>query len=339
MSDTPNIRPVKWSRLRDVLPKEAIDFTPWLAANLNLLADALGLEGLELVRTESAVESFRLDILASGTDASGEEIAVVIENQYGRSDHDHLGKLITYAAQSDTEAERVLGVWLVEEPASAHVAAVDFLNRISAEYVGWVLVSTRFIPAPDGYYVYFEKHAEPNAFLREASASRSARPERVEFMRAIHELVDRPLREMGFRNVYGHPAGTMIRAYLPSHLPAADWAEVRILASQDRFRVVLFIRGDHVPAEENERILEGIRQRHAATIHEAVPDPEAIEWHARRPNDRSDYARYTWEGQGYANANPKDAAERVIQFARACFAAVSEEGPDVFPNPTGLKAK
>lgn len=55
----------------------------------------LDLGELELVRTESAVESYRVDVLATGTDASGEKVAVVIENQYGRSDHDHLGKLVS----------------------------------------------------------------------------------------------------------------------------------------------------------------------------------------------------------------------------------------------------
>lgn len=334
MTETPNIRPVKWARLREALPHEAIDFTPWLARNLNLLADALGLEDLELVRTESAVESFRLDILATGTDASGEEIAVVIENQYGKSDHDHLGKLITYAAQSDTEAERVLGVWLVEEPAPAHVAAVDFLNRMSAEFVGWVLISTRFIPAPDGYYVHFQKHAEPNAFLREAprTAGRTVTPERVEFMHAVHGLVDRLLRDIGFRNVYCHPRGSMIRAYFPSHMPAADWAEIRVLAGRDRFRVVLFVRGAHALPEQNEQVLADIRERHGDKIEEALLDAEAIDWHARGPNDRSDYVRYTWEGHGYTNADPELAAERVVAFSRACYLAISGDDRDAFPD-------
>lgn len=103
---------MRWVRLRHALPNEAAHFTPWLAENLGFLADALGLEELDLMRTESAVDAYRLDLLATGTDASGEPIDVVVENQYGRSDHDHLGKLVTYAAQYHSTATRVLAVWL-----------------------------------------------------------------------------------------------------------------------------------------------------------------------------------------------------------------------------------
>lgn len=341
VGEAPIIEALKWVDIRTVLPNEALQFTPWLADNLNLLADALGLDELRLVGTEQSVDEFRLDIAAVGTDGSGDEIAVVIENQYGRSDHDHLGKLITYTARAESDAEQVLGVWLVEQPTAAHQAAVEFLNRVSVDYVGWTLVSPRFVEGPHGYYVHFEKHAEPNAFLRSATSSGGSRavpPERTAFMASVFDLVDTPLRSAGFRHVWCHPDGHMIRAYLPSSIPASVWAEIRVLAQQNRFRVVLFVRGADASAEQNQAVLEGIRSRHAAAIADAVEDPDQIVWHARSPNDRSDYARYTWEGHGYLNTDPPAAARRVTTFATACLAALRDDTDEEFPEPDELTA-
>ncbi|SCE78188.1 Alkylated DNA nucleotide flippase Atl1, participates in nucleotide excision repair, Ada-like DNA-binding domain [Micromonospora coriariae] len=339
MASLPKISPLKWTSIRDVLPHEALDFTPWLASNLDLLANVLGLEELELVGTESSVDAFRLDIRATGTDGSGEAIGVVIENQYDKTDHDHLGKLVTYAARADTEAERVLAVWIVEHPVPAHLAAIEFLNRISAAHVGWVLISPRFVPSPDGYFVHFEKHAEPNAFLQSAKESAAlASPERAAFMAELFALVDQPLRKQGFHHVWSHPAGHMIRAYLPKTWPAASWAEIRVLAARNRLRVVLFIRAGQLPVDYNIKVLEGIRQRHAAAIQQAVGSNPPIEWHARSDSDRCDYSRITSEGHGYLSGKPEEAAELVTRFAMAVLDALGQDDETDFPDPDQIES-
>lgn len=334
----PRIERLQWADLRMVLPNEARDFTPWLADNLDLLAELLGLDDLALVGTESAVEDFRLDILATGTDATGDEIAVVIENQYGATDHDHLGKLVTYTAKAEQTGERVIGVWIVETPRSAHLAAVEFLNRVTNDTVGWFLVSARFVQGPAGFYVHFETHAEPNEFLRQPPNVAGGRvpPARLAFMEAVYDAVAEPLRQAGFRKVYLLPNRSRIRVDFPESVAVSKWAEIRLLAAKNRFRTVLFVRGGQAAAEHNYEVLEDIRQRHGDAVQAALADPEPIEWHARSDGDRSDYARYTWE-HGYETADPQEAARRAIDFATVLLDRLRADAPDDYPDPDDLE--
>lgn len=108
--------------LRAAWKHEAGEFTPWLAQdeNLQLLAEALGLAELELVATEHPVGDFKVDILC--TDDDGE---IIIENQLEKTNHTHLGQIITYAA--GVGAKKV--VWVAESFRAEHVAALEFLNQ------------------------------------------------------------------------------------------------------------------------------------------------------------------------------------------------------------------
>lgn len=117
--------------LRTVWADEAQHFTPWLAESENLtrLGDALGLT-LEPRGTEQAVGSFSADILCRRLDGgSDEESWVVIENQYGRTNHDHLGKLLTYTAGLNARTV----VWIAERFRDEHRAALDLLNASTTE--------------------------------------------------------------------------------------------------------------------------------------------------------------------------------------------------------------
>jgi hypothetical protein len=109
--------------LRAAWTSEPGDFTPWLAQadNLRLLGEAIQLE-LELAGQEQPVGPFRADILCK--DTSTEEW-VLIENQLERTDHTHLGQLLTYAAGLDA----VTIIWIAERFTEEHRAAMDWLNE------------------------------------------------------------------------------------------------------------------------------------------------------------------------------------------------------------------
>jgi hypothetical protein len=115
--------------LRKVWANEAGEFTPWLAteAGLKLLGATLGFE-LQLETVEKDVGPFSADILAKRTDIADDHW-VLIENQLERTDHLHLGQLLTYAA--GLKAATI--IWVASEVRDQHRAALDWLNEITGE--------------------------------------------------------------------------------------------------------------------------------------------------------------------------------------------------------------
>jgi len=113
--------------LRDIWKTEDQDFTPWLARdeNIGLMADTLGLE-LEVEAQEKEVGPFRADILCKDL---RDDSWVLIENQLERTDHRHLGQLITYAAG----LQAVTIVWVAARFTDEHRAAIDWMNKITDE--------------------------------------------------------------------------------------------------------------------------------------------------------------------------------------------------------------
>ena len=120
--------------LREVWKNEAADFSKWLASKegLELLSESVGVD-LELIETESSVGSKRVDVLAK---ISGSDQVAVIENQIEDSNHDHLGKLITYAAGKNATC----AIWIVKEAADVHRRAIEFLNQTSKGSIGYFLL-------------------------------------------------------------------------------------------------------------------------------------------------------------------------------------------------------
>ncbi len=117
--------------LRTIFRSEASDFTPWLANEENLakLGETLDIE-LELESQEKYVGPFRADILCKDINSQD---WVLIENQIERTDHNHLGQLMTYAAG----LKAVTIIWIAAEFTDEHRAALDWLNEITEEGVNF----------------------------------------------------------------------------------------------------------------------------------------------------------------------------------------------------------
>ena len=125
---------IRITDLRAVWPHEAKDFTKWLAQeeNLTLLGDAIDIE-LELEERESSVGSFNVDIFAKEV---GTNRRVIIENQLEDTNHDHLGKLITYASGKGAEVI----VWVVKRARDEHRQAIEWLNQHTDSNIGFFLL-------------------------------------------------------------------------------------------------------------------------------------------------------------------------------------------------------
>ena len=110
---------------RKMWPNEAANFTPWLVENIAELGEKIGIE-LEVVGQEVAVGPYSADILAKDIDTDN---YVVIENQLEKTNHDHLGKSITYA--SALGAKTI--VWIATDFTEEHKKALDWLNDNTTE--------------------------------------------------------------------------------------------------------------------------------------------------------------------------------------------------------------
>lgn len=115
--------------LKTVWLDEARDFTPWLARNAVLLGEALGMD-LELDGAEVPVGPFSADLVFDDVTGGGR---VVVENQFGKTDHDHIGKLITYAAGLEATA----AVLVAEHFKPEHLSAIHWLNSGSRDEIAY----------------------------------------------------------------------------------------------------------------------------------------------------------------------------------------------------------
>ena len=143
MGDLGTLSPVQ---VREVWAGESKDFTPWLAENADRLGEALGMDLIH-EQTEAPVGRYSADLVFRDASTDG---LIVVENMFGATDHDHLGKLITYAAGLGAH----YAVLLAPEFREEHRSALNWLNTVSTDdfgFFGVVLEAWRIgdsLPAP-----------------------------------------------------------------------------------------------------------------------------------------------------------------------------------------------
>lgn len=151
-------------RPRDVWPHEALNFTPWLLENVDVLSELLNMD-LVLDTAEHAVGNFSLDLIGRDQATGG---TVIVENQLEASDHTHLGQILTYAAGTDPTTV----VWVAAQFREEHRAALDWLNsrtdegtRFFGVEIGVVRIG-QSVPAPS-----FRLIVQPNDWEKTVRAT------------------------------------------------------------------------------------------------------------------------------------------------------------------------
>ena len=178
--------------IRKVWAHEQYDFSKWLATEENIkeLSEVLGLS-LTNVETEKFVGSYRCDILCQD-EITGKN--VLIENQLEPTNHDHLGKIITYASGLDASVV----VWIVAEARSEHASAIEWLNKHTDDEVSFFLIEVHAYkigdsdPAP-----LFKIIEQPNDFAKQVKAIakgggelNESQTNRLEFWNQFNDVID-----------------------------------------------------------------------------------------------------------------------------------------------------
>lgn len=218
--------------LREVWKHEATDFTPWLLANASVLGEVLGMD-LDLHEAEHTVGDFSLDLI--GVDQASGEV-VIVENQLERSDHSHLGQILTYAGGTDP----VNVVWVTEAFRPEHRAALDWLNERTDEGTRFFGIEISAVsignspPAP-----LFSVVANPNNWQKEVRSTTSATTSsQMQTYQRFWTLVLEKLQER-------YPGWTSAKApsrrqwmLLPSGTSAASYG---LVALRDAVRVEVYL--------------------------------------------------------------------------------------------------
>ena len=154
---------IKQVDVRTKWTHEALDFTPWLAKNLHLLGDVLGMK-LELVQMEVPVGPYYLDILAREADKG---VKVVIENQLEETNLHHLGQLLTYATGCDAQ----VAIWVAPEFVYEHAQALHRLNKWTKESIKFFGVKVEVFEKAGGEHLEarFRKVVYPGGWNKQVT--------------------------------------------------------------------------------------------------------------------------------------------------------------------------
>lgn len=250
--------------VKEVWPTEPGYFTPWLLAHSEVLSRAIGVD-VQLRAREHLVGAYSLDLI--GTEVENPDRTVIVENQYGPTDHRHLGQLLTYAGGTDPTTV----VWIAEDFRDEHRAALDWLNAQAGEHVkffGLRLTVVSVEGAPQHLVApRLQLVVQPNDWV-------------VGTKQAVEGGQGLSAKQLTYR-AYWTALETEVqkRGWTAGHAPAENWwnfsagisgAGWGLNFSLAGARVELFL-GDKDPAV-NLRRWTALRE-HAATIDAALPEP------------------------------------------------------------------
>lgn len=211
-------------------PKELwsdeLEFTRWLDENIDVLNDALDTSFTVLEREKRTPTGFSIDLVVEDEDDRTEG---VIECQFGQSDHDHMGKLLTYLSAFDAD----LAVWIVRTPRYEHEKAIEWLNETSDK--AFYIVTVEAIEVSGSVAPLFTPVAAPSPVARKIGEDKQEATERERKLEQFWEqLLEKSNEEFPlFRSIspsrgpwIGKGAGISGVAY--NYYLATNWARVEL---------------------------------------------------------------------------------------------------------------
>jgi len=126
--------------IREAFRREASHFTTWLETQIEALSERIGIE-LTVIQREKAVGDFSVDLLCE--DSNGK--LVIIENQLEKTDHSHLGQLLTYLVNLGAST----AIWIATEPRPEHKKVIDWLNEVTPADIAFYIVKVEAIRIKD----------------------------------------------------------------------------------------------------------------------------------------------------------------------------------------------
>lgn len=185
--------------IRELWAHEQYNFSNWIAKeeNIDLLNDTVGLT-LTDIDKEVYVGSYRCDLVAVD-ETTG--VKIIIENQLDTTDHDHLGKVITYASGLDANVI----IWIVKEAREEHKSAIEWLNNNMAKEISFFLLEIKAykigdsLPAP-----MFKVVEKPNDFIKSNKSTKDgdmskAQAERLNFWMEFNRVITESGRPFNVR--------------------------------------------------------------------------------------------------------------------------------------------
>lgn len=198
MKDLGNLEKVE---LREIWSHEASDFTQWLAQedNLDILSEELGIGSIKVIQTEANAGDFKIDILAEEEQTRNK---IIIENQLEKTNHTHLGQIITYASSQDAKYI----IWIAKDIRDEHKQAVDWLNEHTDEDINFFAIQIELWkigdskPAPK-----FNIVSKPNDWTKSIKLStregglREMQIKQLEFWQGLKDYVEEKGSPLKFR--------------------------------------------------------------------------------------------------------------------------------------------
>ena len=238
-----NIGKIKKVSLRELWEKEAKDFTKWLEENIDYLNDIIGFN-ISIESREENVGPFRVDLY--GEDNNGNKI--IIENQLERTDHTHLGQIITYL----TNLEAKTAIWISSDPVEEHKKAIEWLNETTPDDISFYLIQLEAIKIGDEQVAapLFTVIKGPSKEIKQIGAEKKKYAQRHVIRK---EFWTQFINEMNKQNSLCTNVGASTDNWIPVALGMAG-VSINLVVSKRYARVEIFInRGEK---DENKKIFD-----------------------------------------------------------------------------------